>query len=75
MRKVQVLIELGSYPYISGFNTPMVRAIKRGVIRLSDYIGKIEGNVFKKGFLVGLGREMVMGLSLFNQISCQFTLS
>lgn len=46
-----------------------------GVVRLSVYVCKVKGNVFKKCFLVALGREMVMGLSLFDQIYCQFTLS
>ena len=46
----------------------MIATATGAVVRFTICAAKREGNVFKKVFLVSLDGEMVMGISLLNQV-------
>jgi len=67
--KIKVFIQVGGCPDVSGFNTPVVGAIYCAEIRLPVYIFKGESNVFHEQFLISFNGKMVVGTSLYHQVS------
>lgn len=75
MRKIKVFIQVGGCPNVSGFNASVIRAIYCAEIRLSVYIFKAESNVFHELFLIPFSCKVIVGISLFHQVTCQCSLS
>lgn len=69
IRKIKVFIQIGGCPDVSGFNTPMIRAIYCAEIWFPVYIFKAESNVFHELFLISFGCKMVVSISLCNQVT------
>ncbi len=66
MREIEIAIELGSGPNLSSFDSPMfkVHADEIGLFALL----KIKGEIFEQRGLIAFDGEVVMGLSIFDQI-------
>ncbi len=74
MREIQVLIEFGGDPDVSGFDAAMLVGLHNGVIGVSKKGVKIKINVFKPLLLIAFDGEVVACASTFNQIMGQLAL-
>lgn len=74
MGKVEVVVELGGGPDLSDFDSSMVRRRTLDEVRLLA-IFEPEGNIFEKGALVCFDGEMIMGMTLRDQILRDLALS
>jgi hypothetical protein len=74
MREIQVLIEFGGNPDVSGFDAAMLGGLHRGEIGFSMEGVKIEIDVFKQLLLIAFDGEVVVRVALLNQILSQFAL-
>jgi len=68
VRKIEVVIEFGCGPDLSGFDSPMVRRIKSNEIGLLTVL-KVQLNVLKESELVSFDGEVIMGLTILYQIA------
>jgi len=74
MRKVQVVVQCGSGPDFSGFDTPVFTLAGLNEIGRYMLVFKIVGGLFEQFGLITLGGEMVV-CPAFDQVIGQFTLS
>ena len=65
--EVQVVVELGGSPDLSDFNSSMVWGRMLNEIRLLAVL-EPQGDVFENAALVSFNGEMIMGMTLGNQI-------
>ena len=74
MGKVEVVVELEGGPDLSDFDSSMVRRRTLDKIRLLAIL-EPEGDIFQKAFLVSFDGEMIMGMTLCDQVLGDLSLS
>lgn len=65
--EIKIIVQIGGCPYLSDFDSAMIRGRALGVIRFSAIL-KQQGKVFQKTGLIALDGKMVMRLTLKHQI-------
>ncbi len=56
--KLQVFIEFGGQPDVSGFNASMIWTVIGGMVRFPVYIFEIKGDILKEALFVALGSKV-----------------
>ena len=74
MGKVQIIVEFGGSPYFAGFNPAMVRRRDVNAIRFLS-LPEEELEVFKECGLVPFDGEVIMRLTLLDQVNGELSLS
>lgn len=73
MREIEIVVELGGCPYFSDLDPAVIRGIALNKIRIFCIL-EMECDIFKEAGLVVFDGEVIMGVTILNQIVCDLAL-
>jgi hypothetical protein len=73
MGEVEIVVELGCGPYFADFDPAVIGRVALNEIGIFQ-VFKMEGDIFEKSGLVVLDGEVIMGVTILNQIVCDLAL-
>jgi hypothetical protein len=73
MGKIKIAVELGGSPDLADFDSSMVRGRTLDEVRFLAIL-KPEGDILPRAFLISFDGEMIMGMTLSNQLLCDLAL-